>query len=169
MARCLIIGCGCRGRLLTRELRSAGHAVRGTTRSQEALSEIEAAGAEAVLADPDRVATLVPAFDHVTVVCVLLGSAVGSAKALRALHGTRLDMLLTKLVDTTARGVVYEARGAVDEAVLSGGAERVREFARRSLASCAVIETDPRSHEEWVAAAVKAVQSIVGAGAPAAG
>ena len=169
MARCLIIGCGCRGRLLARELRAAGHAVRGTTRFPDALAEIEAVGAEGVLADPDRVATLVPAFDHVTVVCVLLGSAVGSSETLRALHGTRLEMLLTKLVDTTARGVVYEARGSVDPSVLADGAERVREFARRSLAACAVLEADPQPASAWVKAAIEAVASVIGAGAPGAG
>jgi uncharacterized protein YbjT (DUF2867 family) len=161
LARCLIIGCGCRGRLLTRELRSAGHAVRGTTRSSAALAEIEAAGAEAVLADPDRVATLIPAFEHVTVVCVLLGSALGSTEQLRALHSTRLEMLLTKLVDTTARGVVYEARGSVDPSVLAGGAGRVQEFAHRSLASYALLEADPAEPEAWVAAALEAVTGLI--------
>jgi NAD(P)H-binding len=161
LARCLIIGCGCRGQLLARELRADGQAVRGTTRATWRLPDIEAAGAEAVLADPDRVATLVEAFAHVTVVCVLLGSAVGSETELAALHGTRLDMLLTKLVDTTVRGVVYEARGSVDPAVLAGGAARIREFAERSLASYALLEADPKAPGEWVAAAVEAVRRVV--------
>lgn len=164
MARCLIIGCGCRGGLLAAELRGAGHAVRGTTRSGERLAEIEAVGAEAVLADPDRVATLVPAFEHVTVVCILLGSAVGPEEDLRALHGTRLEMLLTRLVDTTARGVVYEARGTVDPAVLTGGARRVREFARRSRAAYSLLEGDPVSPGRWVASAVAAVNHVIEAG-----
>jgi len=161
LARCLIIGCGCRGQLLTRELRAIGHAVRGTTRAAWRLSDIEAAGAEAVLADPDRVATLVDAFAHVTVVCLLLGSAVGSESELEALHGTRLDMLLTKLVDTTARGVVYEARGSVEAGLLAGGAARVRGFAERSLASYALLDADPEVPGEWVAAASDAVRQVV--------
>lgn len=162
MARCLIIGCGCRGQLLAGELRSAGHVVRGTTRSLERLIDIEASGAEGVLADPDRVATLVDALAYVSVVCVLLGSAQGSPSQLAALHGTRLDMLLTKLVDTTVRGVVYEARGSVEAGVLAGGAERVRNFAERSLASYALLEADPQAPRQWVAAAVDAVQQVVG-------
>lgn len=162
MARCLIIGCGCRGRLLARELRSDGHVVRATTRSVERLIDIEASGAEAVVADPDRVATLVDSLAYVSVVCVLLGSAVGTPSELTALHGTRLDMLLTKLVDTTVRGVVYEARGSVEAGVLAGGAERVRSFAERSLASYVLLDADPEMPREWVAAAAGAVQQVVG-------
>jgi len=161
LARCLIIGCGCRGQMLARELASGGHAVRGTTRAPDRLVEIEASGAEAVLADPDRIATLVSSFDHVSVVCILLGSALGSAAELAALHGTRLEMLLTKLVDTTARGVVYEARGSVEAGVLAGGTERVRAFAERSLAACALIEAEPALPAAWLAAAVEAVDAVV--------
>jgi hypothetical protein len=164
LARCLIIGCGCRGRQLAGKLREAGVAVRGTTRSAERLAEIEAAGVQAVLADPDRVATLVPAFEHVSVVCVLLGSAAGTPDAVRALHGTRLEMLLTKLVDTTARGVVYESRGSVDDAVLAGGAERVRGFAERSLARYALLEADPGDPTAWVTAAASAVRQVIDPG-----
>jgi uncharacterized protein YbjT (DUF2867 family) len=161
LARCLIIGCGCRGRRLASELRAAGHAVRGTTRNPDRLPEIEAAGAEAVLADPDRVATLIECFEHVTAVCILLGSAVGSPDELTALHGTRLGMLLTKLVDTTARGVVYEARGSVEPGVLAAGSEQVERFARRSLAGYALLEADPSPVDQWVRAACEAVESVI--------
>lgn len=122
-----------------------------------------ASGAEPVLADPDRVATLFEAFRHVSVVCVLLGSAVARPEDLAALHGSRLEMLLTKLVDTTARGVVYEARGSVDPELLAGGAARVRGFAARSLASYALLEADPGLSEAWAAAAVEAVNHVIGA------
>jgi hypothetical protein len=142
----------------------AGHAVRGTTRRVDRLGEIEAAGAEAVIADPDRVATLVSTFDHVSVVCVLLGSAVGSASEIEALHGTRLEMLLTKLVDTTARGVVYEARGSVDPALLSAGAARVRSYGQRSLATYGLLDADPASPSGWLAAAMDAVGQVIPVG-----
>ena len=108
---------------------------------------IEAAGVEAVVADPDVVSTLVPAFDHVTVVCILLGSATGSPDQLAALHGSRLEMLLTKLIDTTARGLVYEAAGTVDPEVLAGGVERPAYWRLRPAAGrlprVAVLEADP--------------------------
>jgi hypothetical protein len=160
--RSLIIGCGCRGRLLARALSDRGHTVRGTTRDPARLGEIERAGAEAELADPDRVMTLMAALDHVSVALILLGSASGSAEQVRALHGTRLEMLLTKLVDTTVRGVVYEARGSVPDDVLVGGVERVRAFGERSLAQIVMLEADPAEPQRWLAAALGAVGEAVG-------
>jgi uncharacterized protein YbjT (DUF2867 family) len=159
--RCLIIGCGCRGRTLARELGARGHAVRATTRDPAQLAQIEAAGAEPVLADPDRVATLVAALEHVTVVCILLGSASGSEAQLAELHGSRLEMLLTKMVDTTVRGVVYETVGTAGARVLGEGAERVRAFTERSPAGCSLLEADPSDPERWLEAAVEAVDRAI--------
>jgi uncharacterized protein YbjT (DUF2867 family) len=131
LARCLIIGCGCRGSALARELLARGHAVRGTTRRAERLAEIEATGAEAVIADPDRVATLAPALRDVAVVCVLLGSASGSPSLLEALHGPRLEMLLSRVIDTPVRGFVYEG---------AAGADLVSSFCSRSRVPYQVVE-----------------------------
>lgn len=158
MARCLIIGCGCRGQALTRELRARGHAVRGTTRTEARGPAIEAAGAERFIGDPDRIGTLVGALAHVGVACVLLGSATGSAAQLAALHSTRLDMLLERMLDTTVRGVVYEAAGSVDPAVLAAGVDRVRFACERSLIPYVLLAHDPSDHAGWTAAAVDAVQ-----------
>lgn len=132
MARCLIVGCGCRGQELARALRAAGHAVRGTTRDPARLAAIADAGAEAVLADPDRLATLLPALDQVSVLVLALGSASGSPEQVEALHGPRLAALLQKVVDTTIRGVVYEAGGSVDAGVLARGADQVASACTRS-------------------------------------
>ena len=85
MARILLIGCGCRGQALARELCVEGHVVRGTTRDRERLPAIEASGAEAVLADPNRLATLMPALDGASAACWLMGTASDPA-----LHGPRL-------------------------------------------------------------------------------
>lgn len=147
--------------MLARELTARGDAVRATTRDPAQLAAIEAAGAEALLGDPDRVATLVGALEHVTVVCILLGSAAGSEEQLAALHGSRLEMLLTKIVDTTVRGVVYEARGTAGADVLRGGAERVRAFGDRALAGWALLEADPADPEAWLEAAVDAVDRAI--------
>lgn len=147
--------------MLARELVVRGNAVRGTTRDPAHVAQIEAAGAEPVIADPDRVATLVEALEHVTVACVLLGSAAGSEEQLAALHGSRLEMLLTKMVDTTVRGVVYEARGTVSASLLRDGAERVRAFGKRSLAGWALLEADPAYPESWLDAALESVERAI--------
>lgn len=164
MARCLIIGCGCRGRLLAGALSERGLTIRGTTRNPDSLAAIEAAGADAVLADPDRVATLIGALEHVTVACILLGSATGAREGLQALHGPRLEMLLTRMVDTTIHGVVYEARGGVDPALLRGGVERLEAFAERSHARCTVLRADPRDPARWLTAALDAVELALSPG-----
>ena len=164
MARCLIIGCGCRGLSLTRELIAAGHAVRGTTRDPGRRAEIEAAGAEAVIGDPDVVATLARSLEHVSIACVLLGSAVGSPEQLAALHGTRLEMLLTRMLDTTVRGIVYEAAGSVDAALLGAGAARVRERCEDSRIPYALLEAGPADVDAWTVAAVAAVNRALDGG-----
>lgn len=162
MARCLIVGCGCRGQQLARRLVAEGHVVRGTTRDAARCPAIEAAGAEAVVADPDRVATLVPALEHVSVACLLLGSAQGSDDELRSLHGSRLEMLLTRLVDTTVQGVVYETRGTVDPALLASGQALVRGFAEDTHAHWAPLEAEPSDHEQWLASAIQRVAEVLG-------
>ena len=161
MARCLIVGCGCRGLALTAVLRERGHAVRATTRDPSRRAELEAAGAEPYVGDPDRVATLWPAFAHTGVACLLLGSAIGSAEQLAALHGTRLDMLLEKMLDTTVRGVVYETAGTVDAAVLAAGAEHVRHACERSLIPFVLLDADPADHASWPGAAGDAVERVL--------
>jgi hypothetical protein len=158
VARCLIVGCGCRGLELARALRSEGHAVRGTTRDDARRAEIEAAGAEPFIGDPNLVGTLAPALAHVGVTCILLGSATGSDAQLAALHGTRLDMLLERMLDTTVRGVVYQAVGRVGSALLCAGAERVRHACERSLIPYEILTVDPAADEGWVTQAVGAVE-----------
>ena len=82
------------------------------------------------MGDPDVVGTLVRSFEHVSVACVLLGSAEGTPAQLAALHGTRLEMLLARMLDTTVRGIVYEASGSVDRDVLAAGAASCGSAAR---------------------------------------
>lgn len=158
MARSLIVGCGCRGLELTRALRAAGHAVRATTRDPERRAEIEAAGAEAFVGDPDRVATLAPALDHVGVACLLLGSAYGTEGEVTALHTTRLDMVLERMLDTTVRGIVYEAVGKVPAEILAAGSARVRSACERSLIPYVLLTADPSDHAGWATAAAAAVE-----------
>ena len=139
-------------------LRAAGHAVRGTTRDQSRCAEIEAAGAEPFVGDPNLVGTLAPALAHVGVACILLGSAKGPDEHLAALHGTRLDMLLERMLDTTVRGVVYQAAGSVEPALLRAGAERVRYACERSLIPYELLAADPATDDSWVDQAVQAIE-----------
>jgi hypothetical protein len=157
----LIIGCGCRGCSLASELRARGHAVRGTTRSRERLEEIEATGAQGLLGDPDRIATIAPACAHVSVACVLLGSVGGSSEQIRALHGPRLEMLLARMLDTTVRGLVYEAAGTVAEAVLRSGAEIVRDGCERSRIPYVLLDANPDDRRAWLLAATAAVDRVL--------
>jgi hypothetical protein len=149
--------------MLARALADRGHQVRGTTRDRARTEAIEAAGAEAVMADPDRVGTLVGALDHVSVAVILLGSARGSPEALEALHGSRLGMLLTRLIDTTVHGVVYEARGSVGPGLLRSGTDQVRAFGERSRARVALLEADPDDPEAWLAGGLGAVKAVLAA------
>ena len=126
MARALIVGCGCRGRALGEELLADGWAVRGTSRRQEGLAAIEAAGIEPALADPERPATLLDLVGDVAAVYWLLGSAAGDGENIEAIHGPRLERFLERLVETPVRRFVYEAVGSVDPAVRERGAKIVR-------------------------------------------
>jgi putative NADH-flavin reductase len=156
VARCLIIGCGCRGQQLARALVDGGHAVRGTTRDPSRVPAIEAAGAEAVIADPDRVVTLAPAFEHIAVACLLLGSADHPS-----VHGPRLEMLLTRLVDTTMRGIVYEVSGSAPAELLRAGGERVRAFCEDARIPYVLLDAGPNDHNAWTDAATGAVDQVL--------
>ena len=117
MARALIVGCGCRGRQLGQSLLAEGWAVRGTSRREEGLGEIEAAGIEPALADPDKPGTILELVVDVAVLVLLLGNASGSGEELAAIHGPRLERLLEHLVETPVRGVLYEGTEAGAEIV----------------------------------------------------
>src|ERR1700676_2793028 len=103
VARILIVGGGCRGRLLASTLVGEGHAARITTREESGREAIEAAGAECWIGTPDRLATLRGSLENVTIVCWLLGSAVGSGQELSDLHASRLELFVTQAIDTTVR------------------------------------------------------------------
>ena len=161
MARCLIIGCGGRGQVLTRELRARGNVVRGTTRTPDGIAAIEAAGAEAFVGDPDRLATLFPALDHVSVAYILLGSATGSSEQIAALHSERLESLVFKMIDTTIRVVIYECAGTVDDALLDAGAAIVTRLCEENRMLYSFIAADPGDCERWLQAGVDAMRAAL--------
>lgn len=123
-----------------------------------------AAGVEAVLADPDRLATLLPALDQVSVLILPLGNASGTPDLVAALHGPRLVALLGKLVDTPIRGVVYERVGSVDSAILARGAAEVASACDGSRIPYEFIDSDPATWPQAAAAAVERVLKGPGGG-----
>jgi uncharacterized protein YbjT (DUF2867 family) len=147
--------------VLAHSLRADGHAVRGTTRHPGACGALEAEGIEPWVGDPDRLGTLTPALESVTVACWLLGSAEGPPGALAALHGPRLRAFCETVVDTTVRGLVYEAAGTVPGALLAGGAEIAREAARTWEIPLRILDVDPADRRQWMGAADGAVRELL--------
>lgn len=164
MARALIVGCGCRGRALGAALVSEGWAVRGTSRSAEGLTAIEAAGLEPALADPDRPGTVLELVGDVTVVHWLMATAQDEPEVIAAIHGPRLERLLEKLVDTPVRGFVYEAAGTVQDHRLRHGRELVEAAGERWRIPYRIVAEDPVDHEAWLAAMQMATAQIIGSG-----
>jgi hypothetical protein len=125
------------------------------------MAALEAVGIEAFTADPDRVGTIVPALQQVTLACLLLGSAVGDPEQVAALHGPRLEMLLEKMLDSTVRGLVYEAAGSAASEVLERGREVVSAVCQRSRIPYALIDVEPADHSAWLRAAEGAVERVM--------
>ena len=157
----LIVGCGCRGRALAGALVAAGHVVRGTTRDPARLADIEASGAQGVVADPDRLGTIMGQLAGVSVVCWLMGSVEGESAA--DLHGPRLETLLERLVDTPVRGLVYEGVGPVDAELLRSGARLVRDASRIWRMPVAVSAVDAADRNAWLAEMHAAVAELLSA------
>jgi hypothetical protein len=162
VARVLIVGGGCRGRLLAGGLRERGHAVRVTTRTEGGRAEIEAAGAECWIGTPARLGTLTGALESVTVMCWLLGCASGDGEEVADLHGSRLRAFLSRTIDTTVRGVVYEAGGTVAESVLAAGVGIAQGVAERNAIPLEILRADPGEVESWLGEARAAVGSLLG-------
>jgi len=150
LARALIVGCGCRGRELGRALLAEGWAVRGTSRREAGLAEIEAAGIEPAQADPDRPGSVLDLVGDVAVLYLLLGSVSGTAEEIAAIHGPRLERLLEHLVETPVRGVVYEGAGTAGEEPLAAGAEIVRTAGRTWRIPVRVVDAEPAERAAWL-------------------
>lgn len=149
MARALIVGCGCRGRELGKQLLVAGWEVRGTSRREEGLKAIGAVGIEAALADPSRPETVLDLVGDVAVVAWILGSAQGGPEELAALHGPRLERVLERLVETPVRGFVYEAAGSVDPDLLARGHAAVEAAGDTWQIPVATLLVDPSDSSTW--------------------
>jgi nucleoside-diphosphate-sugar epimerase len=160
--RVLLIGGGCRGLRLAGNLVADGHAVRAVTRREAARGAIEAAGAECWIGDPDVVGTLRYALENVTILVWALGTATGPADDVAALHGSRLEMMLSKSIDTTVRGIVYEAAGTVAPETLQAGVGELRRACELNEIPHAILTTDPADADAWAAAARGAIDRLLG-------
>ena len=154
-----MVGGGCRGLRLARELVAEGHAVRAVTRTEARRGELEAAGCECWIGDPDRIGTLRYALDNVTLLLWLLGTATGPN--VTDLHGSRLRMMLDKVTDTTVRGVLYEAAGTVEHATLEIGVREMAHAQALNEIPGATLEADPADPEAWLAAARAAIAHLL--------
>jgi 3-hydroxyisobutyrate dehydrogenase-like beta-hydroxyacid dehydrogenase len=159
--RILLVGGGCRGLTLARELVAGGHAVRAVTRREGSRARIEAAGAECWIGDPDVVGSLRYALENVTILMWALGTATGSPEQVAALHGPRLEMMLSKTIDTTVRGVVYEAAGSVGADVLATGVAELRRTCEHNEIPYAIVDEEPARREVWVAATRQAIDRVL--------
>jgi hypothetical protein len=166
VARILFVGGGARAQRLASGLVGEGHAVRMTTRSEAGRAAIEAAGAECWIGTPDRIASLRYALEGVTLACWLLGTARGSAEELAALHGSRLAFFCSQVIDTTVRGLVYEAAGCVDRAILAAGVGLVTAKAAHSEIPLRVLDADPGDPALWTAEARAMIADLLDSGHP---
>jgi hypothetical protein len=163
----LIVGGGCQGRRFGAQMVEQGHAVRITTRAESGRAAIEACGAECWIGTPDRLATLRGALENVTVACWMLAGAHGELDQVESLHGSRLEFFLSQAIDTTVRGLIYDAspiaRG-VAPGVLASGARIVRALAQLNAIPVAVLDEQPTGDGdgEWVGAAAAAVETFLG-------
>jgi len=148
--RVLLVGGGRPGLALTRALSADGHAVRFVTRDEGRRADVEAAGGEFYLGDPDRIGTLRYGLDNVTVLLWLLGPVAGGD-----LHGSRLTMMMERTIDTTVRGVVYEGTDA--------GAAEVRRMAGYNEIPYAILDTPRDDEDAWVAAVLAAIDGVLAA------
>jgi NAD(P)H-binding len=145
-----MVGGGCRGLALARSLAAEGHAVRAVTRDESKRSQLEDAGCECWIGDPDRVGTLRYALDNATVLLWLLGTV-----DVPELHGSRLEMMLERTVDTTVRGVLYEGRRG--EAVVQAAHDR-------HGIPIAFLDADPGDVDAWVAEARARIAALLATG-----
>jgi hypothetical protein len=107
------------------------------------------------------VATLRYALESVTIACWLLGNACGDPEAVRDLHGSRLEFFLSQTIDTTVRGLLYEAAGSVTSQTLAAGREMISARAAFNAIPLRVLDADPRQEDRWSAQASAALAELL--------
>jgi hypothetical protein len=145
-----MVGGGRPGLELTRRLTADGHAVRFVTRHEGFAPEIEAAGGEAYLGDPDRIGSLRYGLDNVTVLLWLMGRAPAGE-----LHGSRLTMMMERTIDTTVRGVIYEGTPE--------GAAVVERMAAYNEIPYAILDAPREDPDAWADAILREIDGVLAA------
>jgi hypothetical protein len=155
-----------------------GHAVRATTRTEAGRAAIEAVGAECWIGTPGRLATLRGALESVTIACWMLAGASGPREDIEALHSSRLEFFLAQAIDTTVRGLIYDAAPPgtasardspvfVDAAMLADGTRIARALAELNAIPLVVLGVDACDDEDvdvderWIVAAAAAVDALL--------
>jgi hypothetical protein len=162
MARILIVGGQDRGLRLATSLTRAGYPVRtvsGADPSQAIRHQVY--GVEHFVADPERPGTLKAALEHVSVACWLFGSASDTSPGVTLLNGRHLKRFLHHTVDSSVRGIVYEATGSAPSATLATGTSLATGFARLHAIPIALITADPLDRDAWLADGRKAITGIL--------
>jgi nucleoside-diphosphate-sugar epimerase len=161
VARALIVGCGCRGRLVGKRLLAQGWEVRGTSRTEDGLAAISEAGIEPALADPLQPHTVLDLVGDVAIVLWLFASAQGPPEELSAIHGPRLERLMERLVETPVRGFVYEMKGTVDPILLEHGNEVLEAAGDTWRVGISCVFVDPEDPHDWAEIMAAAATGLV--------
>lgn len=148
--RVLIVGGARRGLTLAAELVSQGHAVR-IAGDEAQRTAVEDAGGEFWLGTPDRIGSLRYALENVTALFWMLGDVDRPE-----LHGSRLEMMLERTIDTTTRGVIYESFGTHGAA----GSEIVLRMATKNEIPYVLVGEDPGDDEAWRQAVFAGLDAI---------
>jgi hypothetical protein len=146
-----------------------GHAVRITTRTEGGRAAIEQTGAECWIGTPDRLATLRGALENVTIACWMLAEAHGDPEDVAALHGSRLEFFLSQAIDTTVRGLIYDATpGAVAPDALAEGARLVGSLTKLNAIPMAMLgagaggaAAGTGDDEAWIGESAAAVAGLL--------
>jgi hypothetical protein len=90
--------------------------------------------------------------------CLLLGSATGTPSQLKALHTTRLEMLLQRTIDTTVHGITYEATGTTPKGLLTTGAKLVEAKCTHDGIPHRILQPEP---DNWLSTTIEAVEALL--------
>jgi hypothetical protein len=155
VARVLIVGGEDRATALANALLDRGYAVR--------LVDVAnvPAGAERFAAKADRPGTLKAALEHVTIACWLFGTLSGGRERAQTLNGARLERFLHQTIDSSVRGLLYEAVGDAGEEVLAEGRRVVGEFAEHNAVPLALVAREAPDTQNWLAQALEGVDALV--------